>query len=91
LRKQSVFLKKSSLRDRPLFGDSLEEVRKEIVHSGIKGVEVHLFSDLEETSKGKIFFPNAVQRLDKTLESELKNLDTAFGPQKAYMGDLGNS
>lgn len=70
-----LFLDKFEPGGKTTIGDRIEEIRKQIIDSGIGSVEVHLFSDLNETLPGKIPLEEAVRRMNKSLEQDLKNLD----------------
>jgi len=61
---------------RTMIGERLEEVRKEIINTGVHDVEVHLFSDLKENEIGKISIDDAIEKLNKSLrKGKLKNID----------------
>jgi hypothetical protein len=55
-------------------GDRLEEVRQEILATGVKSVELHLFSDLKETVPGKVSKEEAINNLNHSMSDELKHV-----------------
>ena len=59
-----------------IIGDRLEEVRKEIIETGSRDVEVHLFSDLIESDVGDLSLDDAIKKLNKSLnQGKLKPID----------------
>jgi len=54
-------------------GDRLEDVRTRILKSGVKNVEIHLLSDMQESIKGKISKDEAIKRLDKMMGVDSKH------------------
>lgn len=55
-------------------GDRLEEVRQEILATGVKSVELHLFSDLKETVPGKVSKEEAINNLNHSMSDELEHV-----------------
>ena len=55
-------------------GDRLDDVRLRIKHSGVKSVEIHLLSDMQETVVGKVTKDEAISRLNTDLKGDLKDI-----------------
>jgi len=55
-------------------GDRLDDVRRRIQKSGVKSVEIHLLSDMEETRVGSVTKEEAIQRLNNLLQSKVSRI-----------------
>ena len=59
-------------------GARLEEIRKHLERSGIRNVEIHFFSDLDENEIDGVSMEKAVARLDQYLNKEARNLELSL-------------